>query len=157
MTFFGERSRENREKREKKMARNSKKKKSSAPQEETKEEILYQQLADFKFIATLHTLMDVIPAIATLNLVFQQSLLDMSAVRPAVCGALAAIDRCGSWKGLHKQQFQEQMKKNKKGEASFKGFPLLSVTKLPSTSTHLLIIPLLWNSNDCTRFVSALN
>ena len=77
----------------------------------SKEEIILEMISDYKFVATMHMLMDVIPSVAALNLVFQKQALDISSVLPAVSGVLEAIQKSECGKGYYARLFSEKVKR----------------------------------------------
>ena len=90
-----------------------------------KEKTLLKDLTDVKFIGTMHTLMDIIPAFTQLNIIFQKQDLDISIVQPAIDGAIDSAKTAKEGKGPHQRDFEEKLVKKKdkrdKPELRYKG------------------------------------
>lgn len=85
----------------------------------SKEEHLLQMLGDYKFLATIYVLMDVIPVVAQLNLIFQTKQVDIAAIKPAVDKVITAVDKACSGKGYYQNLFREHTN-IKEGKAFYK-------------------------------------
>ena len=69
-------------------------------------------IANYKFISTLHMLMDIMPSVATLNLVFQKQNIDIASISPAVDGLLDAIEKTDKAGGYYHTQFKSNIKRD---------------------------------------------
>ena len=67
----------------------------------SKEEILLDAIASYKFVYTLHFLMDIIPKVGELNLIFQKSDLDLASIHPAIRGVLDTLKKVENGKSFH--------------------------------------------------------
>ena len=68
-------------------------------------------------------LMDVIPHMAALNLMFQQRNVDIAGVQPAINEALKAIKDCEEGKGLYRREFKEKIEKDG-NQCTYKGISI---------------------------------
>ncbi len=89
-----------------------------------KEKEMLQKLTDYRFVAVLHMLMDVIPSFTQLNIIFQQQNLDVAVVQPAIDSTLEACKHAREGKTHFNRMFKEQLKKTKEGHHTFKGVQL---------------------------------
>ena len=67
---------------------------------------LYNKLSDYTFVATLYLMMDIIPPLAAMNMVFQKVDLDVSAVRPVIEGFFSACKLAKSSKSYYQLLFK---------------------------------------------------
>lgn len=74
---------------------------------DSKAKDLHKKLVDYRFVSTIHMLMDIIPAFAQLSLIFQKQNLDISAVTPAVNDVLAVVQKAKESKSHYSKEFDD--------------------------------------------------
>ena len=80
-------------------------------------EDLGDAVSSYRFIAIIHFLMDVIPPVAQLNLLFQQQAIDISAIAPAVENVLKTLSGASKTKGLYEKEFENKIEGKIEGNA----------------------------------------
>ena len=66
---------------------------------------LYEKISDYTFVAMVYLLMDIIPSLASLNMVFQKQNLDIASVQPALDNLYAALKSAKAGKGHYQRLF----------------------------------------------------
>ncbi len=72
---------------------------------------LLSVLTDYRFISTLHLMMDIIPSFAQLSMVFQKKNLDVATVRPAISGATDVLQKASSGKSYYQRVLDDNLMK----------------------------------------------
>ena len=83
-------------------------------------------LQQYKCVAVLATLMDILPSLSKLSLILQKSDLDIACVQPAITNLLSKLAQAKEGNGFHQQDFRDKLKikRNSDGkvtEVKFKG------------------------------------
>lgn len=92
-----------------------------------KERELLEKLLDYRFVAAMHMMMDIIPHLAQLCLLLQKSDLDIAAIKPAIQATLSSIQRAESGTTHYQSEMKGKLKKTTVGEkvtVSFKDIEL---------------------------------
>lgn len=100
------------------------------------------KLTEYKFLAVLHILMDILPSVATLSMVLQKKDIDIAAVNPALDGLKDKIKLAKKGKTHYQSEFVQKIekKKDKEGKTSkivFKGHVLDFGKNLKDTSKEI--------------------
>ena len=74
-------------------------------------ENLFDALTSCTFIRVAYMMMDVIPSLTALNLVFQKQDLDIAAVQPAIDGFFSAVDGASTGKSYYQRELKSLLKK----------------------------------------------
>ncbi|XP_046574757.1 transmembrane protein C17orf113-like [Haliotis rubra] len=69
-----------------------------------------ETLSSYRFIALLHVLMDVLPSVAQMSLVFQKQDIDIAVVQPALNGLKNKLTLIKSGQSHYQAEFKEQIK-----------------------------------------------
>ena len=91
------------------------------------EKELLRKLTDYRFVAAMHMMMDIIPHLSQLCLLLQKSDLDIAAIKPAIQNTLSSIQRAESGSTHNQAEMKEKLKKTTVGEkvtVSFKDIEL---------------------------------
>ena len=91
------------------------------------EKELLRKLTDYRFVAAMHMMMDIISHLSQLCLLLQESHLDIAAIKPAIQNTLSSIQRAESGSTHYQAEMKEKLKKTTVGEkvtVSFKDIEL---------------------------------
>ena len=104
-----------------------------------------RKLTDYRFVAVVYMLMDILPAVATMSMLLQKRDLDLSAVKPALSDLISKIRAAEKGKTHYQRELLETLVKTKdeKGNTkhiSLKKHKLDCGTSLKETSKEVLAI-----------------
>ena len=74
-------------------------------------EKLFDAVTSYTFIRVVYMMMDVIPSLTALNMVFQKQDLDIAAVQPAIDGFFSAVDGASTGKSYYQRELKSLLKK----------------------------------------------
>ena len=90
-----------------------------------KSQSLHRRITEYKFVAILHMLLDILPSVAHMSLIFQKQDIDIAAVHPALADLKEKISSAKRNNSYYQREFMQRIVKKKDGdkvkEVTFRG------------------------------------